>query len=73
MPARMIKELNHTDMSKAHHISSMAEEIISHRDFTDIIFEELSKVQGKAPYLHFVVSKMKLLDYKDEQHFWSKL
>lgn len=34
LPVRLIKELNITDESKAHHISGMAEEIIRNREFT---------------------------------------
>jgi len=38
MPLRMIKELNHTDERKAHHISSLAEEVLRNRSFTELIF-----------------------------------
>lgn len=73
LPVRLIKELNTTDESKAHHISGMAEEIIRNREFTEILFESICEIQGKTNYLEFVFNKIRVLDPSDERNFYPML
>jgi hypothetical protein len=73
LPLRVIKELNTTEESKAHHISSMAEEIFKNREFTETIFETISDIQGKKAFLEMVLSKMQGLNPSEEKLFWPSL
>lgn len=38
---RIMKELDRTEEGKAHHISTMAEELFRNREFTDDLFESI--------------------------------
>lgn len=73
LPLRVIKELNATEENKAHHISSMAEEIFKNREFTETIFETMSELQGKKSYLEMVLAKMSVLNPSEEKSFWPYL
>lgn len=68
-PIRLISEMNHTEEAKAHHISKAAEEIIAHRDFTEVLFEIICDLYGKTQYLEFVFKKMQKLSPQDDKNF----
>ena len=73
MSSGIIKELNFTEESKAHHLGGSVEEIMRNRDFTEIIFQKISELKGDVSYLHFVCAKMLALNPGNDRNFESKL